>query len=49
MSSVNKVILVGHLGADPEIRYLPEGWPPPTNGKTRTPVSHVKRPSGTVS
>lgn len=25
MSSVNKVILVGHLGADPEIRYLPEG------------------------
>jgi len=25
MSSVNKIILVGHLGADPEIRYLPEG------------------------
>jgi len=25
MSSVNKVILVGHLGADPEMRYLPEG------------------------
>jgi single-strand DNA-binding protein len=25
MASVNKVILVGHLGADPEIRYLPSG------------------------
>src|SRR5262245_37145579 len=25
MASVNKVILVGHLGADPEIRYLPNG------------------------
>lgn len=25
MSSVNKIILVGHLGADPEIRTLPEG------------------------
>ena len=25
MSSVNKVILIGHLGADPEMRYLPNG------------------------
>lgn len=25
MSSVNKVILVGHTGKDPEIRYLPNG------------------------
>lgn len=25
MASVNKVILVGHLGADPEMRYLPDG------------------------
>ena len=25
MASVNKVILVGHLGADPEMRYLPSG------------------------
>jgi len=25
VASVNKVILVGHLGADPEIRYLPSG------------------------
>ena len=25
MASVNKVILVGNLGADPELRYLPNG------------------------
>lgn len=25
MASVNKVILIGHLGADPETRYLPNG------------------------
>lgn len=25
MASVNKVILVGHLGRDPEVRYLPSG------------------------
>lgn len=25
MASVNKVILVGNLGADPDIRYLPSG------------------------
>lgn len=25
MASVNKVILVGNLGKDPEIRYLPDG------------------------
>ena len=25
MASVNKVILVGHLGADPEMRYMPNG------------------------
>lgn len=25
MASVNKVILVGHLGRDPETRYLPSG------------------------
>jgi single-strand DNA-binding protein len=27
MSSVNLVILVGHLGADPELRYSPDGKP----------------------
>lgn len=25
MASVNKVLLIGHLGADPETRYLPSG------------------------
>jgi len=25
MASVNKVILIGNLGADPEVRYTPEG------------------------
>ena len=25
MAGVNKVILLGHLGRDPEIRYMPEG------------------------
>jgi single stranded DNA-binding protein len=25
MASVNKVILVGNLGADPETRYMPNG------------------------
>jgi len=25
MASVNKVIIVGHLGRDPEVRYAPEG------------------------
>ena len=25
MASVNKVILVGNLGKDPEVRYLPNG------------------------
>jgi len=25
MASVNKVILIGHLGADPEVRYAPSG------------------------
>ncbi|MFS2107379.1 single-stranded DNA-binding protein, partial [Ralstonia sp. Ralssp135] len=25
MASVNKVIIVGNLGADPETRYMPSG------------------------
>ncbi len=25
MASINKVILIGNLGADPEVRYLPSG------------------------
>ncbi|GIW55353.1 MAG: single-stranded DNA-binding protein [Nitrospiraceae bacterium] len=27
MASVNKVILIGNLGRDPEVRYLPDGSP----------------------
>jgi single-strand DNA-binding protein len=27
MSSLNKIILIGHLGKDPEMRYTPEGSP----------------------
>lgn len=27
MASVNKAILLGHLGGDPELRYLPDGSP----------------------
>ncbi len=27
MASLNKVILIGHLGADPDIRYLQDGTP----------------------
>ena len=27
MASVNKVILIGHLGKDPEVRYMPNGDP----------------------
>ena len=27
MASINKAILIGNLGADPEVRYLPDGTP----------------------
>lgn len=27
MASINKVILIGNLGGDPEVRYLPSGQP----------------------
>ena len=27
MSSLNKILLIGHLGKDPEMRYTPEGTP----------------------
>jgi hypothetical protein len=55
--SVNKVILVGNLGADPEIRRLNSGDPVVNfthrdvgkPGATRIPASARKRPSGTAS
>ena len=27
MSSLNKIMLIGHLGKDPEVRYTPDGTP----------------------
>lgn len=27
MASINKVILIGNVGADPDVRYLPDGTP----------------------
>jgi single-strand DNA-binding protein len=30
MASVNNFILIGNLGADPEIRYMPNGTPTAT-------------------
>ncbi|MDM7995948.1 MAG: single-stranded DNA-binding protein [Acidobacteriota bacterium] len=27
MSSLNKIMLIGHLGRDPEVRYTPDGAP----------------------
>lgn len=27
MSNLNKVLLIGRLGSDPELRYTPEGTP----------------------
>lgn len=45
MASVNKVILVGNLGADPETRYMPSGdavtnlrLAPPTATRTSSPA-----------
>jgi single-strand DNA-binding protein len=53
--SVNKVILVGNLGADPEIRRLTDGRPVANlriatseTWRTRTPASAARRPSGTA-
>ena len=55
--SVNKVILIGNLGADPEIRRTQDGRPIANlrvgdvgiAGATRRPASARKRPSGTAS
>lgn len=56
MASVNKVILIGNCGRDPEIRYLPSGQAvanvsiaTSTRRKTATPAKAWKTPSGTAS
>ncbi len=45
MASVNKVILVGNVGADPETRYLPSG-DPVTNIRLATTESWKDKTSG---
>jgi single-strand DNA-binding protein len=45
MASVNKVILVGNLGADPETRYLPSG-DPVTNLRLATTDTWKDKQSG---
>ena len=54
MASVNKVIIVGNLGRDPETRYMPSGdamtnIAVATTDKwnTKPPVSRKKQQSGT--
>ena len=55
MASVNKVILVGNCGRDPEVRYLPSGqavanvsMATSSKRKDKTPAK-VETPSGTAS
>ena len=54
MASLNKVMLIGNVGRDPEVRYLPAGdavanrrWQPRTNGKTRKETRR-SAPNGTA-
>ena len=56
MASVNKVILVGNLGRDPEMRYTPNGGAVCNvidrhlaAGRTRNRATRPKRPNGTAS
>ena len=55
MASVNKVILVGNLGRDPEVRYSPDGAAicnisiaTTSPGKTRRRANAVRKPNGTA-
>ena len=50
MASVNKVILIGNLGKDPETRYAPAAtrsatsrWPPPTLARQQRPAARSAR------
>jgi single-stranded DNA-binding protein len=54
MASVNKVILIGNLGKDPEVKYTQGGmavahfpWPPTTASKTKR-ATGTTAPSGTI-
>ena len=54
--SVNKVILIGNLGADPEVRHTQDGRPivnlrvaTARPGATRRAASGASAPSGTAS
>ena len=56
MASVNKVILIGNCGRDPEIRYLPSGQAvanisiaTTSRRKDRTSGERLKTPNGTAS
>ncbi len=47
MASVNKAILIGNLGRDPEIRYLPSGQPVASFSIATTETFNERRPPGT--
>ena len=56
MASVNKVILMGNCGRDPEVRYLPSGQAvanvsiaTSTKRKDKTAAKPSKTPSGIAS
>lgn len=56
MASINKVIVLGNLGADPEVRYTPDGGTAiatlriATSRRYKTAtVSPWKKPNGTAS
>ncbi len=46
MAGVNKVILIGNLGADPEVKYTPQGNVPVANLRVATTERWQDRASG---
>lgn len=56
MPSVNKVILIGNLGRDPEVRYTPSGaaicnvtLATSRSWKDKTSVESLEAPGGTLA